>query len=130
MVVNSNEKQAKIYEIVAAFANQRTIMFERCFKILGDEWADLSTKQQVKKIQDLAHEHEFFYAGSFWKEVFKGSGRLEHVTNENLVRLINQVRWTPSVGQGTGRLKREPRRLSFSGYAARRLRSEVITFLT
>ena len=42
----------------------------------------------------------------------------------------DRLRWTPSVGQETGGLKRESRRLSFSGYAASNSLSEAITFLS
>jgi hypothetical protein len=39
------------------------------------------------------------------------------------------VWWTPKLGQKLGRFKRESRRLSFPGYAARSLLLEAITFL-
>jgi hypothetical protein len=38
--------------------------------------------------------------------------------------------WTPKLGQKLGRLKRESRRLSFPGYAARSLLLDAITFLS
>lgn len=40
------------------------------------------------------------------------------------------VWWTPKLGQKLGRLKRESRRLSFPGYAARSLLLDAITFLS
>jgi hypothetical protein len=42
----------------------------------------------------------------------------------------NAIWWTPKLGQKLGRLKRESRRLSFPGYAARSLLLDAITFLS
>ncbi len=44
--------------------------------------------------------------------------------------LYRDLWWTPKLGQKLGRLKRESRRLSFPGYAARSLLLDAITFLS
>ena len=57
-----------------------------------------------------------------------GASRIESSHHHN--RLMRRFWWTPELGQKLGRLKRESRRLSFPGYAARSLLLDAITFLS